>query len=86
MSVTSSLQALRTAYRCKGEGGQKLTFFQSDRKKGGESGETGVGGDDDFFWPEHRFRRFQRLFRGRFGKMAAAFLSPVFKNPRRKLR
>ena len=30
------------------EGGQKLTFFQSVRKKGGESGEAGVGGDDFF--------------------------------------
>ena len=28
--------------------GQKLTFFHSDRKKGGESGEAGVGGDEVF--------------------------------------
>jgi len=30
------------------EGGQKRAIFQSDRKKGGEWGEAGVGGDDFF--------------------------------------
>jgi len=32
-----------------------------------------------FFGPEHRFYRFQRLFRGRIGKMAARFFSNFFK-------
>jgi hypothetical protein len=27
---------------------KKLTFYQNDRKKGGEGGETGVDGDDNF--------------------------------------
>ena len=26
----------------------KLTFYQNDRKKGGEGGEAGVDGDDNF--------------------------------------
>ena len=43
------------------EGGQKLTIFQSDRKKGGEGGEAGVVGDD-FFGPKQQIYRLHRLF------------------------
>jgi hypothetical protein len=49
--------------------GQKLTFFQCDRKKGGEGGEAGVGGDE-VFAARHHLHRFHRLFRGQFRKMS----------------
>jgi len=44
-----------------------LTIFQSDRKKGGERDETGVG-SDEFFRPDTTFTGFNAFFGAGLGK------------------
>ncbi len=62
---------------------KKLTFYQNDRKKGGEGGETGVDGDDNFRG-DTTFTSFTAFFGAWLGKWRRRFSLPFFQIARLK--